>query len=453
MPIRASFHLQRFVELSMAAVSGQLHRYRAFPRVMTFADKTREEIETYQLERLRDLLVHAGRTVPYYRHLFQEFGFRPEKIADVRELEALPVTNKDTFREQGDRMISTDYEKSRLLLRSTGGSTGEPFKFYATPKEYEEQLAINLRSFALLGVYPGDRTAKIWGYDASQLAGNLISPLTGKLYFDTYRASPEEMTRWYHAMRLIRPKMIYAYASFVHHFARHLASLGGSIDGLQMVCSTAEKLFPEQREQIEQALGVRVFDMYGCHEVARLASECLAGRMHTAPDAAVLEFLPDRDAGAEGGSRMLVTSLLSYAMPFIRYDVGDYAHPLQGTCSCGLEFPLLSLDMGRVHHIYTLPGGRRIQTGVIHKPLYKVEHLRAFRICHRAIDRIEILAVPEPSYEQQVREGIDAVIEYLASKLGEETRVDVSLVAELPRVGRGKQPVVVSDVPEDTRFN
>jgi phenylacetate-CoA ligase len=174
--------------------------------------------------------------------------------------------------------------------------------------------------------------------------------------------------------------------------------------------------------------------------------------MHTAPDAAVLEFLPSGSADIDS-CRILITSLQSWAMPLIRYDVGDYGRPQAGSCACGLPFPLMAVDLGKAHHILHLPGGRRVHSGRLYKPLYGVTALRTFQIQHRQLDHLAIVAVALPGRDGEAETALGRVAADLRGELGPGVTVSVDLVDRIPRTGRGKQPIVVSQVPQDTSWH
>lgn len=433
------------VQYALALLAGDAERYRLLPDALAFARLSSEEVQREQIRRLRALLVHAGTTVPYWRDLFADLRFVPRDVTSTADLAVLPILTKETIRREGDRLISDQYRQSDLLVRKTGGSTGEPLLFYASRADYEAQMSLHLRSMALAGVWPGDKLVKLWGYGRRRQWGNLLAPLTGRLFLDAYDLAPATLDRWLRLFRLFRPKAIYGYAGALHQLARHAASRGLRVAGMGTVFSTGEMLFPEQRAQIESGLGVRVCDLYGSHEAPRLASECLHGSLHAAPDAAVLEFL---EMNNDPAPRLVLTSLQAWAMPLIRYDQGDAVRPVAGECPCGLPFPRLVMEGGKVHQVFALPGGRRKHTGFFYKPAFRIEALQAFQIQHNELDAVEYHAIARKGQAGEAARALDAVCRKLESELG-DVRVTYRLVEALPRTPRGKQPIVVSHVEAD----
>jgi hypothetical protein len=56
--------------------------------------------------------------------------------------------------------------------------------------------------------------------------------------------------------------------------------------------------------------------------------------------------------------RVVITTLQNFAMPLIRYDIGDYAE-VGPPCSCGRGLPVLRRILGRKRNMFILPSGQR----------------------------------------------------------------------------------------------
>jgi phenylacetate-CoA ligase len=446
--MKALRHLRGTMLHLSAAVQGEYGRYRYLPQAMEVLQKSPEQLESLALERLQNLCRHAQASVPYWREVFASAGFDVNELRDPKQLEALPVLTKDIIRARGEDMLSERFEKRKLVHRATGGSTGEPLEFFIDKRCFELQHAINLRSFCQLGLPIGVGVAKVWGYGRSFEKFNPVTGFAlGRTFHDAFDTSDRAIELWLRTLRQTKPQLIYGYAGAIAALSRFAAKPGGRpLESLRYVCVTAEKLLPEARHEIEQGFGVPVIDLYGCHETIRLAHECPAGSMHVDSDGALLEFLPDDRV--EGASRILLTSLLSEGMPLIRYDVGDYGAPRQGTCKCGQPFPMMSIDLGKLHHIFTLTGGHKVHTTVFTKELYQLRELKAFQVVQTHVHRVELLAVPYPGRGDAAEKGLAAAARTLSRKLPGVT-VEHKLVEEIPKTIRGKQPYVVSLVSKE----
>ncbi len=444
---RPSGSLRGRMDHAMAAIRGEGLRYRYLPEAMDVARLDPGKLRQLQIERLRALCAHAGRTVPYWRDLFASIGFDHRDISRIEDLSALPILTKDIIREQKDRMLSESADKDRLISRSTGGSTGDPLRFWIDRPSLERQFSINERGYRLLGLSPGDPVAKIWGYGRDFERTNLLTAAAiGRTYHDAFDTSARAMGKWLRTMRVSRPVAIYGYTSAVAQFARFVADRGARLKHLQIVCVTAEKLFPEVREDITRGLKAPVIDLYGCHEVVRLAHECAHGSMHIDSDGAVIERSRTDVIGSAG--RILITSFFSEAMPFIRYDVGDYGALLPGTCPCGQPFPLMSVDLGKVHHVFAFSTGAKVHTTAFTKELYPIESLGAFQVVHESRDHVLLLAVPRSQQVQKAREQLGAAAEKIGQRLA-GVKIEPRIVEDIPKTQRGKQPYVISKVAEN----
>ena len=88
-----------------------------------------ERVHDLQVARLRELLVHAERHVPFYRRRFAEHGIRAAELRDLTDLPRFPLLTKAEVLAQGDSMVS-EIAPRGLVRKATGGSTGERVVFY-----------------------------------------------------------------------------------------------------------------------------------------------------------------------------------------------------------------------------------------------------------------------------------------------------------------------------------
>jgi len=91
---------------------------------------TLEELKAYQDERLRVIIEHAWRTVPFYRDVMDERKLRPSDVRTVADLHKLPLLTKEDVRTQCDRLISRDYPKKMLRQVWTSATTNSPLPVY-----------------------------------------------------------------------------------------------------------------------------------------------------------------------------------------------------------------------------------------------------------------------------------------------------------------------------------
>jgi phenylacetate-CoA ligase len=253
-----------------------------------------EAARALQFERLSRLLAHAEERVPYYRELFDSMGITSRDIRSVEDLVGLPVLTKEIVRERARDLVREDLPLASFSVHHSGGSTGVPLTFYRDAEYQDASAAGTLRNLRQAGWRPGEMVAFFWGWNErlnrmSRWEFEFRQWLRRMYQFDPFQSGPEEMDRWLRRWRTLRPSTALGYASTIARFARHVEESGTRLPPLRGVFTTAEKLYPQQREVISRVFSCRVFDCYGSSEVQNIAAECPHGRMHVNADYVVLE--------------------------------------------------------------------------------------------------------------------------------------------------------------------
>ncbi|MBN1151702.1 MAG: phenylacetate--CoA ligase family protein, partial [Dehalococcoidia bacterium] len=129
-----------------------------------------------------------------------------------------------------------------------------------------------------------------------------------------------------------------------------------------VVISGAEQLLDHERALLTEVFGTNPFSKYSAFEVYEIASECSAHKgMHIQAEDIVVEVV-NEDGSAAAPDRMgrvIVTNLHNYAMPFIRYELGDLAAIDPTPCECGRHLPRLVGIVGRMSELIVTPSDRR----------------------------------------------------------------------------------------------
>ena len=326
-----------------------------------------DRIHELQVERLRRLVQHAYAHCPFYRKRFDEAGFNPRRVQSIADLQCLPVLTKQEIQNNLATLRASNLSKNDLLPDKTGGSTGSPLNFFVNRDRYFSRNASALRHDRWTGWDIGDRSAYLWGHreDLSALqgikAGLRNSLIDRRIFLDTSSITVERLEQFTKQLRSYKPKIFVAYANAVYLYARFLSETGvKKYWRPSAIITSAELLESYQRELIEQVFECRVFDRYGCREVGIMASECDRHEgLHVCAEAIVVEtVLGEKPAGPGKAGRIVITDLLNYASPFIRYQIQDVGGLLENRCSCGRGLPLMTLVGGRVTDFLVTPDGK-----------------------------------------------------------------------------------------------
>ena len=240
----------------------------------------RTALAQLQLERLNQLLQHCWEYVPFLAERWRQCGLSPAPLTQVADLAHYPITEKADIKAHYARAISTAW-RGRTLAKTTGGSTGDPFRFEYTMASYARRTAVMWRGYAWAGAGPGSRTAYVWGTGLrtqgwGAIKDRLYHAAFNRKFLDAFSMSDANVDEYLDQIRQFRPDAIVGYVAPVVQLARRLQSRGRPFGaaGLRGVLTGAEALYLPERELIHQAFGVPVFNTYGSREFMLIASEC-----------------------------------------------------------------------------------------------------------------------------------------------------------------------------------
>jgi phenylacetate-CoA ligase len=320
-----------------------------------------------QWESLKALLHYSYENTAFYRKRFDQAGLRPNLIESPADFQKLPVLTRNDIALHLDEMQSREFTRGSLHQAATGGTTDTPVPILRSPLSVLEKAAIQLRFNAWAGLLPGDKVFYLWGavQDYSQhpswrwrlydrhLMRRVWAPtsLLNRAVLESHRL----------LLNQFRPQFIYAYPTALAIFCEYLRDSKKPFHRPVSAICTAEPLFPEQRKVIEEVLDRRVFEHYGSREFGMIAGECEEHTgMHLNTHGAYVEFLPVENSEIPGLQELLVTDLLNYGMPLLRYRVNDCVVIGDQRCACARGYPLLRQIIGRTGDVFQLQNGDRV---------------------------------------------------------------------------------------------
>jgi len=407
------------------------------------------EIEALQLQRLKELLLHASRHVPYYRRQYAELGFDAQKVHDVRDLRCLPVLRKCDINDQREAFIAST--AGPLQRCTTGGSSGEPLIFYLGKERVSHDVAAKWRATRWWGVDIGDREAVLWGSPIELKAQDYWRALRDRLLrtslLPAFDLSPARLDEYLALLQRRRPAMLFGYPSVMSLLVRHAQARGIALDGIgvKVVFATAERLYDEQRALLSAAFGASVANGYGGRDSGFIAHECPEGGMHITAEDVIVEILDQRGRPVPPGDSgaIVVTHLSSGEFPLIRYATGDVGALDAQPCVCGRGLPLLKRIEGRATDFVVARDGRPMHGLALIYILRDVPQVRAFKIIQESLDCTRVLLVSADGLPAALRLGI---VSQFRARLGAAVEIVIEEVAAIPAEASGKYRYVVSKV-------
>lgn len=394
-----------------------------------------------QFRRLRAHLGFAYREVPYYTRLLDEHGLPPSRIASFEDFARIPCLTRDILRRHFD-----DLQPRRRLRgvqrMSTSGSTGSPVTVLVDRERSAFTDASRLRAQRAFGVDMGAREIVLWGSPLELGRQDRVRGVRDRLLnsrlLSAFDLGEAALARDAEILRRVRPRKLYGYASALYVLARYLERTAWTppAERPRAVFATAEPLDDVQRRTIEGVFGCRVAVEYGCRDAGLIAHECPEGGLHVAAEGIVTE--------AEAGE-LVVTNLDSFAMPIIRYRVGDLATLEQAPCRCGRGLPRLGRVEGRRSDLLVTPSGRRMHALAVMYVLREVSAIDEFQVVQERRDRLRVLVVLREPLAAAARAMLVA---RLVACFDGEASVELEIVDRIVRSASGKHRYVISRLEE-----
>jgi phenylacetate-CoA ligase len=412
-----------------------------------------EEVQARQWEMLAKLLQHAYNTSAFYKQRFDNIRFNPHSQFDVADLKTIPFLTRDDISSNLPQMYSRNYMPDQLFVSATGGTTDTPVKFYRDPESAKQKLALQWQLSGWAGMYPGDKVFYLWGARSDYAKDpSWRWSLYDKYVLRRQWAATSVMTagiaeEYRLQINKFKPEIIYAYPTPLAMLCEFIEQAGKPVHRPRAVICTAESLLSTQREVIERTLGCRAFVLYGAREFGMIAAECSEhSGLHFASAGAYVEFIPVSDAQEPGLCEIVVTDLLNYGMPLIRYRVNDCVVARQSACRCGRGYPLLPEVLGRSADIFLLPDGSKVPgVALTNRVLQVCPSLKKIQIIQNAVDEFTIRFVPT---ETKAADGLTALRSNLRKFFPSEVRWTFEQVSNIEREPSGKTRFCISRLPQ-----
>ena len=192
------------------------------------------------------------------------------------------------------------------------------------------------------------------------------------------------------------------------------------------------------RSEIEEQFGADVFNFYGSREVGAIAGECVKGRLHVFAMNNVVEVLDQWDKRTEAGQHgdIVVTNLHNYAMPVIRYRIGDSGALGSSDCECGSRLPVLDNLSGRVTDHFQADDGGLVHGEYFTHLFYFRDWVDQFQVLQLKVKLVRVLVVPAA---QPDAAEVAEITEKIRTVMGDDCAVEWRYVESIAPTEQGKQ--------------
>jgi phenylacetate-CoA ligase len=323
---------------------------------------SRKDLVAYQERCLRALIPHAYTRVPYYRRLFDVAGVDPKRIRTVADLARIPMTSRaDIQRLSPAEICDAGAPVDALLVTRTSGSTGAPLTVRRTAAEERLLLGFRFRATREFGLRFTMRRVQIDYFSPEALEREGGQPfyqrlgLHQRLRIDWRTPKRQMLDR----IERFRPHVLSGPPSILSWVASELTDQERRRIAVDLVTTGGETVTPAVRRLIERTFDAPLIERYGSHEMVFIAVRPPGRAGHTVcEDALIVEVLRDGKPARPGErGEIVLTALHLFAMPFIRYRLGDEVTLGDAPGDSTSCYTTLSSIVGRTVDRFFLPDG------------------------------------------------------------------------------------------------
>ena len=428
---------------------------RQYHEAMSHETWSPEQIHEFNFKRRQKLLAFAYEHVPYYRKMYQGAGLEPGDVKTESDWAKIPLLTREALRFNYDSLKADNLIPGTYQMFTTGGSSGEPSKILKDQRFATKALKWRGTKWAdlrlgqdlatIMRTHPGNWKHRLRLWAAWFPSKNIM--------LDAGEMSEENIRRFIREWMRVRPASSNSYVGGIHQLALYCQEHGIELPPPIAIFTTAAPLGNVTRKEISNAFHAPVYDSYVATEAHPMADQCScqvrsgSRALHIHNDYFHLEFADDdgtpKPIGEEGD--ILVTDTGNYAMPMIRYRLGDRGRGLEGRCPCGRPYQLMDAVKGRSFDFIYLKSGRimgECWATAFDDCLMAIHNFQIHQYSDKSVTLSVVLNKEYPAAEKCVRKVADD----LQRQLG-ELPLKLEYKDFIPHV-RGKIKYIISDIKE-----
>ena len=323
----------------------------------------REELKKLQSEKLVKQVQWVWDQVPFYRAKMEEKGVTPADIKGIEDLHKLPFLSKDDLRDQYPKGMLAVPLSECVRIQSTSGTTGRRVVAYYTHHDIDLWYDCCARAVVAAGGTKDDVCQVCYGYGLFT-GGAGLDGGSHKVGCLTLPMSSGNTERQLQFMLDMQATILCCTPSYAAYLGESLKEKGYGPDDIPLKAGIfgAEPWTEEMRQDIQNTLGIKAYDIYGLTEMSGpgVAFECEDQHgMHVQEDHFLVEVIdPNTGEQLPYGTKgeLVFTSLDKEAFPLLRYRTRDICVLNDEPCPCGRTHVRMSKPMGRSDDMMVIRG-------------------------------------------------------------------------------------------------
>ncbi|RMF06679.1 phenylacetate--CoA ligase family protein [Candidatus Woesearchaeota archaeon] len=411
-----------------------------------------EELKKKQWELTQKIIRHAYENVPMYREKFKQAGITPEDIKKPEDMKKIPITTKDDIRNGfPDKILAEGTPPEAIEQKKSSGSTGRPTPYYADTRSYDEERKAIFRIQNAMGISADDSVVLIRNTnpESKRPVRRMMKALFSNTHFiSTKEMDLDNMNRYVNFIKKHKPKMIESFPHQILQVAKHMKEKGIRIP-VEYVHLIGGNLNDKDREILKEVFDCKIYNHYGAGECMHVAYQCeKLGPYHLEIGRYFVEVIRDgRDAKEGELGEIILTHLYNYAMPLIRYRIGDVALA-GGKCNCGRTYPVIKEIKGRTRQMITLPTGVILDPNRVGRTVGRFcMFFDDYQLAYRKDKTLILRIIPKREYSDETEEKILNAVRELTKN---SVPIIIKRVKKIDKYGgEDKRMETLAEIPPD----
>jgi phenylacetate-CoA ligase len=415
-----------------------------------------ERIKELQLDMLQKLIANLYENNQFYRNKMVQKGVRPEDIKTLEDITKLPFMYKQDLRDNYPTKMFSVPNDQVVRYHVSSGTTGKPTLVGYTRNDLDYWSEALARSLTSCGVTNEDVMQISYGYGlfTGGLGAHYGAERVGATVLPTGTGNTE---RQIELMQDLGVTAIACTPSYLIHMIDVAREKGVDIrkdTKLKRAFLGAEPWTEGMRKHIEDATGIKAYDIYGMSEMAGpMYTECEERcGIHIPWDIMYCEVVdPETDEPVAPGQKgeLVVTMLKKEAFPLVRYKVKDVTCIMPEPCKCGRTSPRIARITGRTDDMLIIRGINVFPSQIEHTLLQIPEVESHYMIIVDRINALDVLTLqveikPE-AFSDKVNEMTDLkkrIENEMKKYLNVAVKVELKESGSLPRFeGKSKRVI------------
>ncbi|HSH50094.1 MAG TPA: AMP-binding protein [Bacteroidales bacterium] len=319
--------------------------------------KSKQEIKTYQEQKLQKILQYVNQNSKFYQELFKKNNIDISSIKTLDDLQKLPFTEKDDLHKRNDDFICVNKTKIVDYI-TTSGTLGDPVTFALTNTDLDRLAYNEYKSFKISNGKPEDIYQLMVTLDRRFMAGMAYFLGIKQLGAGMVRVGNGIVELQWDTIQRIKPNALVVVPSFILKLIEYAEAKGIDYKNSSIkkaVCIGEALRNPDFTlntlgQRIKDKWDIKLFSTYASTEMGAAFADCEHGvGGHHHPELLIVEFVDENNNPVKDGEpgELIITTLDVEGMPLIRFKTGDVVQHFSEPCACGRNTMRLGPVIGR----------------------------------------------------------------------------------------------------------